>query len=247
MPQYLIQHSNEAIIQPQEWELVQIELKRRKSLGRRYIGGSVFGSRIVCGDCGSFFGSKVWNSTDKYRRRIWQCNNKFKGEPHCATPHLTGEDIKARFLAAYNSLLTDRDAILDDCRTMLNALTDCTAIDAELAELLREAEVITELTRRCIEENASHAQSQEEYTERYRGYEERYETVKRKVERLQEQRTARREEADRIGAFMFELHENDTPLTEFDNKLWLAVVDKVTVKEDGRLIFRFRNGREVVG
>lgn len=247
VPQYLIQHSHEAIIQPQEWELVQIELKRRKSLGQRYSGGSVFGSRIVCGDCGSFYGPKVWNSTDKYRRRIWQCNGKFKGERRCATPHLTEEDIKARFLAAYNALLPDRDAILDDCRTMLEALTDCTAIDAELAELLREAEAITELTRRCIEENAVHAQSQEEYAERYHGYEERYEAVKRKVERLQEQRVERQEESDRISAFMFELHESNGPLTEFDNKLWLAIVDTVTVGADGKLVFRFRNGRKVVG
>ncbi len=247
VPQYLIQQSHEAIIQPQEWELVQIELKRRKSLGRRYSGGSVFGSRIVCGDCGSFYGSKVWNSTDKYRRTVWQCNNKFKGEHRCTTPHLTEEDIKTRFLAAYNSLLTDRDTILDDCRTMLEGLTDCTAIDAELAEMLREAEVVTELTRRCIEENASCAQSQEEYAKRYHGYEERYEAVKRKVEHLQEQRTARQEEADRISAFMVELHESDTMLTEFDNKLWLAVVDAVTVRADGMLVFRFRNGCEVVG
>ena len=50
---------------------------------------------IFCGDCGSVYGSKVWHSTDKYRRIIWQCNNKFKGEHHCTTPHLYEKDIKA--------------------------------------------------------------------------------------------------------------------------------------------------------
>ena len=61
-----------------------------------------FSSRIVCGDCGSYFGSKVWNSTSKYRRFIWQCNGKFKGEHKCETPHLDEEIIKARFVTALN-------------------------------------------------------------------------------------------------------------------------------------------------
>ena len=58
---------------------VQTELARRKQISRQYSGKSIFSSRIVCGDCGSYFGSKVWNSTSKYRRVIWQCNSKFQG------------------------------------------------------------------------------------------------------------------------------------------------------------------------
>ena len=34
------------------------------------------------------YGSKVWHSTSKYRRVIWQCNSKFKNDEKCNTPHL---------------------------------------------------------------------------------------------------------------------------------------------------------------
>ena len=46
---------------------------------------------------------------------------------------------------------------------------------------------------------------------------------------------------------MFELHELDEPVTVFDDKLWLSVIDIVTVRHDGTLVFRFRNGMEVEG
>ena len=244
VPQYYIEHSHEAIIPPEDWQLVQLEMARRKSLKRKYSGNSVFGARLVCEDCGGFFGAKTWNSTNKYRRTIWQCNDKFKGESTCTTPHLVEDDIKARFLTAYNSLLPSRDGILSDCRMMYDALTDTTAIDAEMDELLSEAEVITELMRKCIEENASAAQSQEEFTAKYNGYEQRYEAVRKKVEKLQVQKEERRVQADSISAFMFELHELDEPVTVFDEKLWLSVIDIVTVRHDGTLVFRFRNGME---
>ena len=48
-----------------------------------------------------------------------------------------------------------------------------------------------------------------------------------------------------IGAFMFELAERDEPITEFDDRLWLAVIDTVTAHADGRLVFKFQNGTEV--
>ena len=101
VPQYYVENSHPAIIDPEEWDLVQAEFSRRKALGSRYSAASVFSSMIFCGDCGSVYGSKVWHSTDKYRCIIWQCNNKFKGEHHCTTPHLYEKDIKALFLRAF--------------------------------------------------------------------------------------------------------------------------------------------------
>ena len=46
VPQYYIEHSHEAIIDPMEWDAVQEEIKRRKQIGRAYSGTSVFLSLI---------------------------------------------------------------------------------------------------------------------------------------------------------------------------------------------------------
>ena len=240
--QYYIEESHQPIIDPAEFDKVQAEFARRKGLGHRYSGGGIFASRIVCGDCGAFYGPKVWHSNSKYRRIIWQCNEKFNGEKKCATPHLREEDIKARFLAAFNKLLDGKDTLLEDCRLMQTALTDCSVIDAELDGLLREIEVVTELTQRCIQENARSAQSQEEYTERYNGYVARYEKAKARADALQEQKKQRQAKADAIGGFMFELAERGDAITEFDERLWLAVVERATAYNDGRLVFTFQNG-----
>ncbi len=205
----------------------------------------MFATRIVCGDCGGWYGPKVWHSNSKYRCTIWQCNRKFKGEEKCGTSHLREEDIKERFLATFNKLLGDKDALLNDCRLMQDHLTDCSVIDAELDGLLREIEVVTELTQRCIQEDARSAQSQEEYTARYNGYVKRYEAAKAKVDELQRQKTERQAKADAIGAFMFALSELETGITEFDDSLWQATVVKATAYHDGRLVFTFQNGAEI--
>ena len=242
VPQYYVEHSHEPIITPEEFDKVQTELARRKQISRQYSGKSIFSSRIVCGDCGSYFGSKVWNSTSKYRRVIWQCNGKFKGEHKCETPHLDEETIKARFVTALNAIIESKDNILEDCRLMQATLTDCTGIDAEIESLLEEIEVVTELTKRCIAENSQTAQNQEEYAARYNGLVERYEKAKARLEQLRTTKAAREAQTEAIGAFMFEVQELDA-LTEFDEKLWLTVIDTVTVHADGRMTFKFQGGK----
>ena len=48
-----------------------------------------------------------------------------------------------------------------------------------------------------------------------------------------------------IGGMMFELGElDDLPLT-FDEKLWQGTVDHVTIYADERVVFWFKDGKEV--
>lgn len=72
-------------------ELVQAEMLRRKEIGISYSGSSPFSSKIVCGCCGGYFGSKVWHSNTKYRKVIWKCNYKFQNGEKCKTPHFSEE------------------------------------------------------------------------------------------------------------------------------------------------------------
>ncbi len=175
---------------------------------------------------------------------IWQCNGKFKGEHKCETPHLDENTIKAGFVAAVNTILDSKDSILEDCRLMQSTLTDCTGIDTEIGSLVEEIDVVTELTKRCIAENSQTAQNQEEYTARYNGFVERYEKAKAQLEQLRATKAAREAQAEAIGAFMFEVQELDA-LTEFDEKLWLTIIDTVTVHADGRMTFKFQGGTEI--
>ena len=100
VPQYYVECSHPAIIEPSEWEAVQVEVARRKKLGRRHDYFTPFSGKVICGDCGGVYGSKIWHSTDKYRRVIWRCNHKYDSGEKCGTPHLREEELKNLFVQA---------------------------------------------------------------------------------------------------------------------------------------------------
>ena len=125
--------------------------------------------------------------------------------------------------------------------------TDTSAVDAELATLLSEIEVVTGLTEKCVSENAASAQNQEEYTLRYNDLVNRYETAKKRYDELAGEKAVKEAKARAIERFLSASIQQDELLTEFDECLWLTVMDSVVVQRDGTLTFRFVDGTEING
>lgn len=245
VPQYIVEQSHPAIIDPAQWQKVQDEMAVRKFRGKHHNSLNPFSAKIVCGDCGGFYGSKVWHSTDKYRRIIWQCNGKFKGKDCCVTPHLYEDDIKRLFLRAVAQLTEDREVLLETCRMIHDEYLNTDAIDAECATLNDEIEIVSGLTKKLIAENATTAIPQDEYNRKYDALVERYHAAQDRLDELQKLRITRSFQADVLECFMFEIKAIDTTLPlEFTDRFWNNLIDRVTVYHDGRMVFRFKNGTE---
>ena len=226
---------------------MQREFVRRKEIGRAYSGNTPLSTRLICDECGGYYGVKVWHPNDKYRKEIWQCNNKFKGNKNCTTPVVTEENVKERFMVILGKMLNERNTVIENCRMIQKQLSDCTEIDEQIKTLLQEIEIVVEMTHRCISENASTAQNQAAYTEKYSGLVDRYEKLNSRLEQLQNQKKMRLDKAEDIGFFMFKTLEAETIITEFDDRLWMAAIDYVRVCTDGRLVFKFKAGLEIEG
>ena len=80
---------------------------------------------------------------------------------------------------------------------------------------------------------------------KYNSYSTKYDEESARVEQLKTLRTERLGKADVISAFMFAIHEQETFIEEFSEKLWLSTIDIVVVEHDGSLTFKFKNGKEI--
>ena len=132
VPQYYVECSHPAIIDSAEWEAVQVEVARRKKLGRRHDCFTPFSGKVICGDCGGVHGSKIWHSNSKYRRVIWQCNRKFKNETKCTTPHVDEEILKERFLQAVSEYMADPEERIESLRSVQRTMSCTDFIDADI-------------------------------------------------------------------------------------------------------------------
>lgn len=224
-----------------------IDFNTEDKRGRTYSSKSIFSSKLVCEDCGGFYGQKVWHSTSKYRKVIWQCNKKFKDkEEKCKTPTLTAETIQMMFLDAYNTFMGNRDQVLEDCELMRQALIDFTELDAKIEKQYEEIEVIAERVRGLVKENASTPQSQDEYIKKYNSLSKRYEEEYKKLENLQKDKELRISKDKAMEVFIENLKKQPLVVDKWDESLWALIIEKAVVNRDGSIKFIFYNGTEII-
>lgn len=163
IPQYYVEKNHEPIIDPAVFDEIQLELQRRCPDRNRHSGVHDFSGKIKCGECESWYGSKVWHSNDKYRRTVWQCNHKFDGRQKCTTPHLDEETIKNASIRAANKALQGKDAAIAAFESAKGIAFDTSSLEAEQEQLMEEIKVVSEMIEKSIYEIARVAQNQDEY------------------------------------------------------------------------------------
>ena len=248
VPQYYVENNHEAIIDPQTFDMVQAELARRKEGNNHHNGIHLLSHKIKCGDCGGWYGSKVWHSNDKFRRIVWQCNNKYKNkDKHCTTPYLDENQIKERFTIAVNKLLAGSSSAIRSCETALSATLDTSELEHKQQCLLAEMQTYDSALRQLIHQNSTAAQDQNEYrksydviAQKFSSAEEQKKLVDKKLSDLLKHRCI-------IENFLKKIKEQNGQISEFSENLWCGLLDYVTAYTDGRLIFRFKNGSEFLG
>lgn len=241
VPKYYVENSHPAIIEPAAFDEVQVELARRRQA--KYNGkGGCFSSRIICGECGSYFGRKVWHSTDEYRRVIWQCNHKYKGATVCHTPHVDEEDIKRAFVEAINQMISSKDVIIKQYKSIIKTLSDISALEQEHAKQQSEYDVVEGFIRRLIAENAQVGLDPEDYTRREDELLARYNASKSAMTDIETQIQERKNRHTKLTAFIRALEKQDGLITTFDEQLWNTTVESVTIYKQDRIVFTIKGG-----
>ena len=244
IPQYYVRDNHEAIIDPETFELVQAMMLSRSKGPNRLSSVSTFSSRVKCGCCGGWYGSKVWHSNDKYRRTIWQCNHKFKGEK-CTTPHFTEEELQQLFIKAVNLILSDRDAIIDSLSEAFGQIFNTAKYDAERTELEERLLLLTTQMEQAISENAHVALDQEVYQRRYESLTEKYEKAQEQLNQLNQRVADLLARKSTVEAFLKSLKQQDDFVTEFSPEMVSTLLDYATAYDRDDVRFRFKDGTEI--
>jgi resolvase domain protein len=245
IPQYYVEGNHEAIIPPEKFNMVQREMAKRGKGKKYHSGVHPFSSKIKCGQCGSWHGSKIWHSSDKYRRVIRQRNHKYDGGKHCGTPHLTDEQIQDAFLSAANKLLATKDAVITNGREMMVLLFDATEPEAERDRLLEEAQVVSNAVQQHIYENAHVALVPAAYNKKHDSLTSRYEQLKTRIEDLNDQIQKTQAQKAGVEDFLAAFEKMPESLSVFSLDAFNALTDYLTVNGEGGIDVTFRNGQTI--
>ena len=245
LPQYYIENSHPAIISRETFDLVQKEIGRRRPARRQLHRSSLFNAKIICGDCGGFYGRKVWHSGSKYEKSVWRCNRKYDGGFCCTTPNLDENELEKAFVAAFNQFLKAKEKHAARLEKLLSRLSDASALEKQLdAAEAGHASLVASL-RSYMEENTRSIQDQAEYNRRFAEMDALCRKAEEQVHGLQKQIFEQHGQREQTSRALNVLRQCSGRLEKFSPDIWNVMADTVMVSPDNTLVFRFREGTEV--
>lgn len=243
LPTYYIAEDHEPIVSEEIFRMVGEELQRRSEAEGKAHGGSVFSGRIVCAECGGFYGRKVWHSGSEYASWRWHCNSRFAKKTGCMTPTVKEDDLEAAFVRMFNGLYSHRKEIEGNWRSCLDAITDTSEFEAELDKATAACDELQTLMKNALLESGRHADAGDA-TRRYEEYQSRLMEKAAAVADLEERIAALNAKRIRAERYLKALSDRSDPMTEFEPLAWQAVVHHATISRDGTVTFSLRDGSE---
>ena len=245
--QYYISNSHPAVISSEQFDLVQVELEKRARHGSKLSGKNPLTAKLVCGDCGGYFGHKVFHGNDRYRTDVWYCNQRYNGDKVCATPVIKEYLIKQAFINAMGKVIRNKTAYVTLYATELNRFSNTTDLEAKRTESEQALQAALELLQEIIYENTRYKQDQATYLTKYN---EQRKIVERKKQELEIAKKAILEQTakkEKLRRFLHALSLCDTKIESFSEEVFTLAIDKVLVKKDDQvtLVFCFTDGTEI--
>ena len=246
LPKYFVENSHPAIINKDEWNLVQIEIEKREKFKYAYSSNNPYFSKLICEDCGRFYGVKIWHSNSKYRKKVLQCNFKYyNNKDKCKTPNLTEEEVNAKFVQVYNEIMVNKDSLIKETKEIIDFLTNTEELDEKIKELDEELNNNKNLVENLIKQNKIRIQSQDNYLVQYNLLVNTNKELRSKRDILIKNKEEKIYKSQNINSFLAEISDKPNIISEFDSNLWNIVLDEAIVHKNKTITFKFRNGKEI--
>ena len=240
--QWYIHDSHDAIVSPETFELVQQELKRRTGRKGKFYD-SPFTGKVICGDCGAFYGHRVWHSNSPYRRNIWLCNDKYANNSVCRPPRVTDNDLETAFITVVNRIIIEEDRFLSSFESNYIALiADTQPAELQKKVIMDEIAELNDQVEQLIHDNTKRMQDQIAYAQKFNALTEQLEKKRIEADKLTQQISDLLIRKQNVNIYLEGLRKVGDIFTDFEVSTWQALVDFVKVMANKTLEFHMRDG-----
>ena len=256
MTQYYMPDHHEAIVSREQYNAVKAEMARRSALrspsktavtGRScYTSKYALSDRLVCGECGTLYRRCTWTSLGR-KYPVWRCTSRLNyGTKYCRdSPTIKEEPLQAAILAAINSVMSNKPALLDLIKNAVSVeLLPVQGQTMSLADIEHRLVQLDEQFQQLLAE-AVDAEDKEACNTQFAEILAEQTTLKKQKEAILQSSI----DADRVCTRMKQAEEtieNAAPtITEWNENAVRQIVERVTILSADEILVQIKGGAEV--
>ena len=256
MAQYYMPDHHEAIVSREQYNAVKAEMARRSALrspsktavtGRScYTSKYALSDRLVCGECGTLYRRCTWTSLGR-KYPVWRCTSRLNyGTKYCRdSPTIKEEPLQAAILAAINSAMSDKPALLDRIKNAVSLeLLPVQGQTMSLADIEQRLARLDEQFQ-CLLAKAIDAENKEACNAQFAEILAEQTALKKQKEAILQGSADADRVCDRMKQAEQALDAAASTLTEWNETAVRQTVERVTVLSADEILVRIKGGAEI--
>ncbi|MXO77330.1 recombinase family protein [Paenibacillus sp. OT2-17] len=251
--QYFIEDNHEPIVSKEIFEAVQKEKKRRAKLkgsvmgeSKRYSSKYALSSKVYCGCCGAIFKRRTWNSNNPSKKVVWQCKTYVnEGKVACDAKSVDEQVLHSAFVRLFNRMYENKERFMKTLKANIESVLSSRVeqkslldIEGQMQQLKSDLKELVNLKlRNQIDETVY-----DEETNRLSNELNELRQQKLTLDKEEEQKANIKERVDEIIQV---LSLREDILEQFDDNLFNALVEKITILSPAHFVFTLKSGMSI--
>lgn len=246
--QYLCTNHHEPIVSHEIFNKAnEVMSQRGKEKGngentQRYQKRYGFSGKIICGECGGTFKRRIHNKPSG-NYVAWCCTHHIENKDACSMKYITDDNIKVAFLTMMNKLIFSHQVVLRPLLRSLQGLDDKDRLlqiqecEIKLEKNIEQRQVLTSLMASGILEPAL-------FNSENNTLNQEKEMLEAEKNKLMHSVSGDRTKVDALEKLIKYVSGSEM-LKEYEDEVFLAHIDKITVVSREEIVFVLKCGLEL--
>ncbi|URJ59017.3 recombinase family protein [Paenibacillus polymyxa] len=251
--QYFIEDNHEPIVSKEIFEAVQKEKKRRAKLkgsvmgeSKRYSSKYALSSKVYCGCCGAIFKRRTWNSNNPSKKVVWQCKTYVdEGKTACDAKSVDEQVLHSAFVRLFNRMYENKERLIKTLKGNIVSVLSSRVEQETLLDIEGKMQQLKSDLKELVNLKLRNQIDESVYDEETNRLSSELNDLRQQMLKLEEEEDQKEKIKERVDEIIQILSSRHDILEQFDDNLFNALVEKITVLSPAHFVFTLKSGMSI--
>ncbi|MEE4562795.1 recombinase family protein [Paenibacillus polymyxa] len=251
--QYLIEDNHEPIVSKEIFEVVQKEKERRAKLkgsvmgeSKRYSSKYALSSKVYCGCCGAIFKRRTWNSNNPSKKVVWQCKTYVnEGKTACDAKSVDEQVLHSAFVRLFNRMYENKERLIKTLKGNIVSVLSSRVEQETLLDIEGKMQQLKSDLKELVNLKLRNQINETIYDEETNRLSSELNELRQQLLILEEEEDRKEKIKERVDEIIQVLSSRQDILEQFDDNLFNALVEKITILSPAHFVFTLKSGMSI--
>ncbi|ALP36039.1 serine recombinase [Paenibacillus sp. IHB B 3084] len=251
--QYLIEDNHEPIVSKEIFEAVQKEKARRAKLkgnvmgeSKRYSSKYALSSKVYCGCCGAIFKRRTWNSNNPSKKVVWQCKTYVnEGKVACDAKSVDEQVLHSAFVRLFNRMYENKKEFIKTLKGNIESILSRKVEQKSLLDIEGQMQQLKSDLKELVNLKLRNQMDESVYDEETNRLSSELNELRQQMVILEEEHEQQAKIKERVDEIIQLLSSRQDILEQFDDNLFNALVEKITILSPAHFVFTLKSGMSI--